>query len=72
VNDTVVRSGQLWDIGYGFARPPNRVVQFRQSGSSLSITAAGSDVTITTNGGCVIRVATPASVQIPSKACTTN
>jgi S-formylglutathione hydrolase FrmB len=72
VNDTVATSGQLWDIGYGFARPPNRVVQFRRSGSSLSIAAAGSDVTIMTNGGCVIHVATPASVQIPSKACVTN
>jgi S-formylglutathione hydrolase FrmB len=72
VNDTVATSGQLWDIGYGFARPPNRVVQFRRSGSALSITVAGSDVTITTNGGCVIHAATPASVQIPSKACTTN
>jgi S-formylglutathione hydrolase FrmB len=69
VNDTVATSGNLWDIGYRFDVPPNRVVQFRRSGSSLSITAAGSDVTITTNGGCVVRAVTPATVQIPSNAC---
>ncbi|HEX6475981.1 MAG TPA: alpha/beta hydrolase-fold protein, partial [Acidimicrobiales bacterium] len=68
-NDTVATSGQLWDIGYAFSRPPDRVVRFRRSGSSLSISPAGSAVTITTSGGCVIRVATPATVQVPSHAC---
>jgi S-formylglutathione hydrolase FrmB len=64
VNDTVATTGQLWDIGYRFAKPPNRVVQFRRSGSSLTVSAAGSPVTLRTTEGCVIHTQTPASVQI--------
>jgi S-formylglutathione hydrolase FrmB len=66
VNDTVATTGQLWDIGYHFIQPPDHVVQFRQVGSSLSITAAGSNVTLTTSGGCVIRSATPDTVKLPT------
>ncbi len=66
-NDTVATSGQLWDVSYRFDRPPNRLVQFRQAGTSLSIGAAGSDVTITTAGGCVLHTATPATVVIPGR-----
>jgi S-formylglutathione hydrolase FrmB len=69
VNETVATSGQLWDIGYRFAQPPNQVVQFRRSGSSLSITAAGSAVMITTSRGCVIATATPATIQLPARSC---
>ena len=42
VNNTVATNGQLWDVGYQFAQPPDQVVQFRRSGSRLSISAAGS------------------------------
>jgi hypothetical protein len=70
VNSTVATSGQLWDIGYHFAQPPNRVVQFQQFGSMLSIGVAGSAVTVTTGGGCVIHTVTPAIVSIPTRACT--
>jgi S-formylglutathione hydrolase FrmB len=69
VNDTVATSGQLWDIGYSFARPPSQVVQFRQSGSSLSISSAGAAVTVTSSGGCVVNTPTPATVLIPSGPC---
>jgi S-formylglutathione hydrolase FrmB len=69
VNDTVATSGQLWDISYHFDLPPNQVVSFRQSGNLLSIGAAGSDVTLTTSGGCVIHTTTPTTIQIPSDAC---
>jgi S-formylglutathione hydrolase FrmB len=69
VNDTVATSGQLWDIGYHFDQPPNAVVQFRRSGSSLSVSAAGSAVTITTAGGCVIHTGTPATIPVPSHSC---
>ncbi len=69
VNETVATSGQLWDIGYRFARPPSAVVQFRRSGSSLSISAAGSAVTVTTGGGCVIHTGTPATVRISQRGC---
>ncbi|MHB8691232.1 MAG: alpha/beta hydrolase [Solirubrobacteraceae bacterium] len=69
VNDTVATSGQLWDIGYSFAQPPNEVVQFRRIGSSLAIGAAGSAVAITTSGGCAIHTATPATVQVPQQTC---
>jgi S-formylglutathione hydrolase FrmB len=64
VNDTVATSGQLWDIRYRFAKPPNQVVQFRRSGSSLTVSAAGSPVTLSTNEGCVIQAQTPAAVQV--------
>jgi S-formylglutathione hydrolase FrmB len=66
VNDTVATTGQLWDIGYHFIQPPTHVVQFRENGSSLSISAAGSKVTLTTIGGCVIHSVTPATVKFPS------
>ena len=69
VNDTVATGGQLWDIGYRFAEPPTQVVQFRRSQRSLSITAAGSAVTITTSRGCVIRTPTPASIRLPRHSC---
>jgi S-formylglutathione hydrolase FrmB len=72
VNGTVATHGQLWDIGYRFAKPPNQVVHFRRLGGSLSVSAAGSAVTITTIKGCVIRVATPASVRVPSKGCASS
>ncbi len=70
VNDTVATSGQLWDIGYHFAQPPSHVVQFQRSGSSLSITGAGSAITITTARGCVIQTVTPVTINVPSRTCT--
>lgn len=45
-NKTVATSGQLWDFNYRFAAPPTQVVRFEQSGTTLSISAAGSPVTI--------------------------
>jgi S-formylglutathione hydrolase FrmB len=69
VNDTVATSGHLWDIGYTFVQPPSQVVEFRQSGSSLSISAAGSAVTVTSGGGCAVTTPTPATVLIPSGRC---
>ena len=68
-NDTVASSGQLWDIGYRFAKPPSAVVQFRKSGSSLSISAAGTWVTITTSAGCVVRAPTPATIRLSNRSC---
>jgi S-formylglutathione hydrolase FrmB len=68
-NDTVATSGQLWDIGYHFAQAPNQVVQFQRYGSLLAIGGAGSDVTITTSGGCVIQTVTPAFISVPSRGC---
>jgi len=72
VNDTVATHGQLWDIAYRFATHPTAVVRFTRTGSRLQISAAGSPVTLTTSRGCVLQLATPANVQIPSKACTTS
>jgi len=69
LNDTVATTGQLWDIGYRFGQPPDAVVQFRRSGISLSISAAGSDVTITTSGGCVTTTSTPATISISNTSC---
>jgi S-formylglutathione hydrolase FrmB len=69
VADTVATSGQLWDIGYRFDRPPNQVVQFRRSGALLAIGGAGSPVTLTTAGRCVIHVATPATIPVPTRSC---
>jgi len=69
VNETVATSGQVWDIGYRFDQPPTQVVQFRRSGTTLSIGRAGSPVTITTSQGCVIHTGTPSTVQIPAGTC---
>jgi hypothetical protein len=67
VSQTVATSGQLWDFNYRFAHPPTRIVQFRQSGSTLSISAAGSSATITMSTGCVIHTSTPATVHLPNR-----
>jgi S-formylglutathione hydrolase FrmB len=69
VNATVATQGQLWDISYSFAQPPNQVVQFHQSGPLLAISSAGSAVTITTSRGCVLHTSTPATVVLPRSAC---
>jgi S-formylglutathione hydrolase FrmB len=69
-NQTVAKSGFLWDIAYNFAQAPGQVVRFTQSGSSLSIGAAGSKVAIITAGGCVLQTATPATITLPRHSCT--
>lgn len=68
VNRTVATSGRLWEVAYRFTRPPTRVARFRQSGRSLSISAAGSPVTLRTHG-CVIHSRTPATVRLPVRRC---
>ena len=69
VSKTVATDGQLWDVAYRFDQPPNQVVQFRQAGDVVSISAAGSPVTITTSAGCVIHTATPATVNVSRRRC---
>jgi S-formylglutathione hydrolase FrmB len=69
VNDTVATRGTLWDVGYRFDAPPDRIVRFRRVGGRLAVGAAGSPVTLTTDGGCVVRVSTPAAVDVPSRPC---
>jgi hypothetical protein len=66
-NTTVATRGQLWDFNYRFTSPPTHVVQFKQSETTLSISAAGSSVTITTAQGCAIHSATPATVHLPNR-----
>lgn len=68
VNDTVATRGELWDVRYTFDSPPDRVVRFDRNGDLLKIGAAGSAVTLTTEGGCTFHVATPAEVRIPARA----
>jgi hypothetical protein len=72
VNETVATHGQLWDIGYRFGTHPTAVVRFTRTGGRLQISAAGTSVTLTTSQGCVLHVATPATVQIPSMSCTSQ
>ncbi len=69
VNDTVADHGKLWDVRYRFDRPPSRVVRFRRNGSRLAVGAAGSPVTLTTDGGCVVRTRTPGVVDIAQRPC---
>jgi hypothetical protein len=69
VNDTVATHGQLWDIGYRFDQHPDAVVRFTRIGRRLKISAAGSDVTITTGKGCLIHLSTPATVELPTRRC---
>jgi S-formylglutathione hydrolase FrmB len=68
-NQTVASSGRLWDLSYQFAIPPTQIVTFRQSGTMLSISAAGSAVTITTNAGCAIHASTPVTIDFFSHSC---
>ncbi|WP_205695963.1 hypothetical protein [Conexibacter sp. SYSU D00693] len=69
VNDTVATHGRLWELAYRFDAPPERVVRFRRRGDTLSVSSAGAPVTITTAGGCVLRVATPGQVEVPGAPC---
>ncbi len=66
-NQTVATRGQLWDLDYRFADPPTQVVTFRQSARTLTVSGAGSAVTITTGSGCAIHTPTPATVQLPDR-----
>jgi hypothetical protein len=69
VNDTVATRGKLWEFAYAFDAPPDRIVRFRRNGPILNVGAAGSPVTITTDGGCMIRAATPALIDVPEQPC---
>jgi S-formylglutathione hydrolase FrmB len=69
-NMTVASSGQLWDFNYRFTNPPTQVVQFKQAGTTLSISAAGSALTITTANGCAIHTPTPATVHLANRDLT--
>jgi S-formylglutathione hydrolase FrmB len=71
VNQTVATHGQLWDLSYRFARHPAAVVRFAENGGELQVSAAGSPVTLTTAGGCVIDTQTPADLELPSRSCAT-
>lgn len=62
-NETVATSGELWGIGYHFAQAPTAVVRFQRSGDSLSISAAGSAVTLR-YGDQVVHTATPATIKL--------
>jgi hypothetical protein len=64
VNDTVATHGELWGFEYRFDSPPNQVVRFERDGDQLTVSAAGSPVTLTTEGGCESHLATPATVDI--------
>jgi S-formylglutathione hydrolase FrmB len=68
-NDTVATSGQLWDIDYQFAQAPKAVVQIQQFGNTVSVSAAGTSVTITTAGGCTVQTSTPARFTLPTGTC---
>ncbi|HVT19979.1 MAG TPA: alpha/beta hydrolase-fold protein [Mycobacteriales bacterium] len=65
-NATVADHGRLWDVRYRFARLPDRVVRFHRSRSMLSISAAGTPVTIIYRGRCRKTVQTPARIALKS------
>jgi S-formylglutathione hydrolase FrmB len=69
VNDTVATHGKLWEFAFRFDSPPDRLVRFRRNGSQLEIGAAGSAVTIRTDGGCTFHAATPAIIPVPEQPC---
>jgi S-formylglutathione hydrolase FrmB len=69
VNDTVATHGELWGVRYRFAKAPDRIVRFRRAGGRLSVSAAGSAVTVTIGGRCVFEIATPATVSLPRRPC---
>jgi S-formylglutathione hydrolase FrmB len=67
-NETVATSGQLWDIHYAFDRPPTSVVRFTSANGLLTVTGAGSAVTIT-SGHCRVHTMTPATIDLLSRDC---
>lgn len=69
VNDTVATHGNLWGFDFRFDAPPDRVVRFERAGGRLTVGAAGSPVTLTTQDGCALRVATPAEIDLPVRRC---
>jgi S-formylglutathione hydrolase FrmB len=69
MNDTVATTGHLWAIGYRFSKPPDQLVRFKRTGRTLSVSSAGSPVTITTSRGCVIHTPTPATIHVPRRKC---
>ena len=69
VNDTVATHGDVWGFDYRFDAPPDRVVRFERAGRRLTVSAAGSPVTLTTDDGCVLHVATPAEIDLPVRPC---
>jgi hypothetical protein len=68
VNDTVATHGRLWEFGYRFDAPPERIVRFRRRGRALMVSAAGAPVTVTTRG-CVLHAKTPAKLRVPRRPC---
>ena len=68
VNDTVAQHGRLWQFGYRFDSPPDRVVRFERKRNVLSVGAAGSPVTITTRR-CRIHLETPGELRVPKRRC---
>jgi hypothetical protein len=69
VNHTVATTGKLWDLTYAFSRPPDRVAELRRDGDVLTLGPAGADVTLVTDGGCVIHAPTPSRVRLPTTSC---
>ena len=68
VNDTVATRGNLWGTDYVFTTPPSKIVRFSRNGAALTISAAGSAVTLMTASGCTITTPTPATVTVPAAA----
>jgi S-formylglutathione hydrolase FrmB len=64
VNDTVATRGQIWNVGYRFDAPPDRLVRFERHDDAVSVGPAGSAVTLTLAAGCVVRFATPGSIRL--------
>jgi hypothetical protein len=69
VNRTVATTGKLWDLTYAFSRPPDRVAELRRDGDVLTLGPAGANVTLVTDGGCVVHAHTPSKVRLPTGPC---
>ncbi len=69
VADTVADHGRFWTVGYRFDRFPDRVVRMRRSDGRLSVSAAGSPVTLDLGAGCRVHVPTPSTVDLPRATC---
>jgi hypothetical protein len=45
------------------------VVTFHRDGSTLTVSAAGSPVTLTYDNGCIVRTTTPVTVRMSARGC---
>jgi S-formylglutathione hydrolase FrmB len=66
---TVAQTGEVWRLGFSFARPPEGVVTLRRDGNALAGDGSGT-LTVTTPTGCTMTTELPFALDLPAAPCT--